>query len=97
MAVIEKTKDQLMSNDFSDRVMEISKVKVGGLTDLFAGITSEEKMKKAIWSEILAVSRKWVIKAEAIEIIWKNFDPDKLILKVPTNIAELSKSVYLQK
>ena len=101
MSIIEKGKDQFLTNDFNEKIFEFDKIKIGefGMINPMIKKTSggEEGRVKVIWHDILLMASKWQINEEPIVNLWKNFDDKKLMFKVQIDPKVFDKAIVLKK
>ncbi len=74
LTVIGKCKEQLLKNDISEALLDVTKIRLGGRALgnlLLLGVTK----KGAIWKEILVEARKCAARPEVFEALWRDYDP----------------------
>lgn len=95
MSIIELSRHEL--SKAQEKLFDIDKLNIGILEKFIAKIMPREVSSMIIWSEILSFSCCWVVKAEVIEELVKNFDEEKLVMVKRIDLFTLADAFYLCK
>ncbi len=91
LTIINKCKEQLLKNDYTEKLFDIDKINVGGfpLAKLFKG------KKKTIWTGIMEDAKKCKVNLPVFEALWKSFNPALLRLEAKVDMTVLSEAFVL--